>query len=154
MWEGQRRVDIQAPHTQTPWSRWAAFQTFYELSLTRERERNWFQDSPELHSIMETFFTSKGWSAKTSRLTYIVQPMCLKKAEGYVGSRWPKYLLSSGKHPWFIKLILEIHKLEMGWGRLNLFIHSTERLLSKLSVTSAFSQTSSHKVVGLSFPCT
>lgn len=29
------RVGIQAP--QTPWSRGAAFQTFYELGLTRER---------------------------------------------------------------------------------------------------------------------
>lgn len=50
------RVDIQAP--QTPWSQGAAFQTFYELGLTRKEERNWFQDSLELHSIMETFLTS------------------------------------------------------------------------------------------------
>lgn len=56
MREGKLRVDAQAP--QTPWSQGAAFQTFYELGLTREEERNWFQDSPELHSIMETFLAS------------------------------------------------------------------------------------------------
>lgn len=55
MREGQMRVDIQAP--QTSWSRGAAFQTFYELGLAREAERNWFH-SPELYSIMETFLTS------------------------------------------------------------------------------------------------
>lgn len=38
------RVDIQTP--QTPWSRGAAFQRFYELGLTREEERNWFQRQP------------------------------------------------------------------------------------------------------------
>lgn len=36
----------------------SCFPDFYELSLTREKERNRFQDSPELHSIMETFLTS------------------------------------------------------------------------------------------------
>lgn len=59
MRERQMRVDIQT--SQTPWSRGAAFQRFYELGLTREEERNWFQDSPELHGIMETFLPSSKW---------------------------------------------------------------------------------------------
>lgn len=44
--KGKMRVGMN--EHQTLWSQWVAFQTFYELSLTREKERNWVQDSLEL----------------------------------------------------------------------------------------------------------
>lgn len=147
MREGQMRVDIQAP--QTPRSRGAALQTFYELALTREEEQNWFQDSPELRSIMETFLTSYKW-----RLICEDEQTGLHYAACVTQKGWGfEQLLSWGKHHCFKKLYYWT-RMNGGLG-LNLFIHSTGRVFSELSVPHAFLQTcTSHKVVGLWFPCT
>lgn len=61
----------QAP--QTLWSQRAAFQTFYELSLTREKERNWVQDSLELqHHGNISHVSQVKPLISADRLTYII----------------------------------------------------------------------------------